>query len=126
MGAPPEVIHDDNDAIAVCKSPDFCKTPVGSATPPIPYMVFGKGGDDKKYPKSVKSNGLTLKTTDSKFTKTYGDEPGIAKGVNRGLLGMLLNLLLSRVLFALKGSGSSVMAINARSIKAIAPANISM
>lgn len=87
MGAPPEVIHDDNDAIAVCKSPDFCKTPVGSATPPIPYMVFGKGGDDKKYPKSVKSNGLTLKTTDSKFTKTYGDEPGIAKGVKSGTVG---------------------------------------
>jgi HNH/ENDO VII superfamily nuclease with conserved GHE residues/Domain of unknown function (DUF4150) len=47
-------------------------------------MVYGKAGDDTNYTSTVKSNGLIIKKSDSKFTRTYGDEPGVAKGVKSG------------------------------------------
>lgn len=87
MSAPPEVIHHKDDAIAVCMSPDICKTPVGCSTPPVPYMVCGKAGDDQGYTTQTFGNGLKLKTAASKFTKTYGDEPGVAMGVKSGTVG---------------------------------------
>lgn len=40
-----EALADTDAAIAVCTTPDVCKTPVGSSTPPIPYQVWGKAGD---------------------------------------------------------------------------------
>ena len=84
---PPELIEDQSDAIAVCTSPDVCRTPVGSSTPPIPYMVTGQAGDDSNYTTTVRSNGLAVAHAASEFTTTYGDEAGTARGVVSGTVG---------------------------------------
>lgn len=85
--APPEGIADTNEAIAVCLSPDVCKTPIGSSTPAIPYQVYGKAGDDGNYSQDVFFSGHRAMRFDSTLTKTYGDEPGTATGVKSGTVG---------------------------------------
>nr|WP_244426673.1 DUF4150 domain-containing protein [Sinorhizobium sojae] len=42
--APPELIPDDSKAIAVCLSPDVCRSP----EKPVPYMSWGKASDDQE------------------------------------------------------------------------------
>lgn len=85
--APPEGIPDEAEAIAVCTSPDVCKTPIGSSIPPIPYQVYGTANNDSNYSPNVFYNGLAAKRFNSQFTTTYGDEPGTAKGVKSGTVG---------------------------------------
>lgn len=68
-------------------APDVCKTPIGSSTPPIPYQVYGLAGDDGNYSPDVFFNGKRAMRFDSFFTRTYGDEPGVAKGVKSGTVG---------------------------------------
>jgi hypothetical protein len=80
---PPEFIPDNAQARAVCLSPDVCRTP----EKPIPYVVWGQGCDDRNYSPNVRSNGDTVKHAQSVFTSTYGDEPGIGKGVCSGTVG---------------------------------------
>jgi Domain of unknown function (DUF4150) len=57
-----------------------CKT----LTPPVPYMVSGKGGVDYNYASTVHSNGLIIKKANSKLTRTYGNQPGVGLGVKSG------------------------------------------
>lgn len=80
---PPEFIPDDSSAIAVCLSPDVCKSP----TAPVPYMVWGKADDKQNYSPDVRSNGDVIKRSDSRFTATYGDQPGTGLGVKSGTVG---------------------------------------
>jgi hypothetical protein len=80
---PPELIHDKNDAIAVSTSPDVCRAPVN----PVPFPVYGVGGDDTNYTSTVRSNGLIIKKWDSKFSKTNGDGPGTGLGLMSGTVG---------------------------------------
>ncbi|NKJ09419.1 PAAR-like domain-containing protein [Rhizobium sp. SG741] len=80
---PPELIPDDSSAIAVCLSPDVCKSP----TAPVPYMVWGKADDKQNYSPDVRSNGDVIKRSDSRFTATYGDQPGTGLGVKSGTVG---------------------------------------
>ncbi|MGM4984528.1 MULTISPECIES: PAAR-like domain-containing protein [Rhizobium] len=80
---PPELIPDDSSAIAICLSPDVCKSP----TAPVPYMVWGKADDKQNYSPDVRSNGDVIKRSDSRFTATYGDQPGTGLGVKSGTVG---------------------------------------
>jgi len=80
---PPEFIPDDSSAIAVCLSPDVCRSP----TAPVPYMVWGKADDKQNYSPDVKSNGKVIKRSNSQFTATYGDQPGTGLGVKSGTVG---------------------------------------
>ena len=50
-------------------------------------MVHRKAGDDQNYTSTVRSNGPIIKKSDSKFTTTYGDEPGTGLGVKSGTVG---------------------------------------
>ncbi|MFT4184422.1 MAG: DUF4150 domain-containing protein, partial [Rhizobium sp.] len=81
--APPEFIPDDSKAIAVCLSPDVCKSP----DKPVPYMSWGKASDSQNYSPDVRSNGLAIKRQDSKFSCCYGDEPGVGLGCKSGTVG---------------------------------------
>jgi len=81
--APPEIIPDNKKAIAVCLSPDVCKSP----EKPVPYAVYGTADNDENYSPNVRANGEIIKRRDSKFTTTYGDEPGIGLGVKSGTVG---------------------------------------
>lgn len=70
---------------AVCTAPDFCKTPVGSSTPPIPYQVIADLGQSAKTVPNVRFNGDPCKVLDQSIVpKCTGDEPGTAKGVKSG------------------------------------------
>ena len=42
---------------AICTAPDFCKTPVGSSTPPIPYQVIADLGQSENCVPNVRFNG---------------------------------------------------------------------
>ncbi|EOT8833098.1 PAAR-like domain-containing protein [Escherichia fergusonii] len=78
----------DSGWIVVCTTPDVCKTPVGSSTPPIPYRVTAKMEDAARPVPDVKANGKPVVVlTQSFIPKTLGDEPGVAKGVQSGTVG---------------------------------------
>lgn len=81
--APPELIPDEAQALAVVTSPDVCKSP----KMPIPYMTWGKADDKLNYSPDVRANGKVIKRQDSKFSCCYGDEPGVGKGVKSGTVG---------------------------------------
>ncbi len=69
----------------VCSLPDVCKTPMGSSTPPVPYMVYAELSTADDVAKSVRSNGHPMVTLDQSFTpQTIGDAAGMAKGVRSG------------------------------------------
>ena len=70
---------------AICTAPDFCKTPVGSSTPPIPYQVIADLGQSENCVPNVRFNGDPCKVLDQSIVpKCTGDEPGTAKGVKSG------------------------------------------
>lgn len=70
---------------AVCTAPDFCKTPVGSSTPPIPYQVIADLGQSEDCVTNVRFNGDPCKVLDqSVVPKCTGDEPGTAQGIRSG------------------------------------------
>ncbi len=74
--------------IVVSLCPDVCKTPMGSATPPVPYSVIANLGDAVQIVPSVKVNGCPVLVLDQSFIPyTKGDEPGVAKGIKSGTVG---------------------------------------
>jgi len=85
--APPEGGRDVGQAIVVCTAPDVCKTPIGSSTPPIPYQITGRLGDDANTSQNVFLTGLKAFKFDSVVTNVKGDEPGSAKGIKSGTVG---------------------------------------
>jgi hypothetical protein len=85
--APPEAGRDVGKAIVVCTAPDVCKTPIGSSTPPIPYQITGKLGDDANTSQNVFLTGLKAFKFDSVVTHVTGDEPGTATGIKSGTVG---------------------------------------
>jgi hypothetical protein len=62
--------------------PDVCKTPMGSATPPVPYPVTADLSEAVQVASSVRSNSHPVVVFDmSKVPTTKGDEAGKAMGV---------------------------------------------
>ncbi|UIV57784.1 DUF4150 domain-containing protein [Escherichia coli] len=53
--------------IVVSLCPDVCKTPMGSATPPVPYSVIANLGDAVQIVPSVKVNGCPVLVLDQSF-----------------------------------------------------------
>ncbi|WP_448886383.1 PAAR-like domain-containing protein [Citrobacter telavivensis] len=72
----------------ISTTPDVCKTPMGSSTPPVPYSVIAYMGDAVQIVPSVKANGYPVLVLDQSFIPyTKGDEPGTAKGIKSGTVG---------------------------------------
>ena len=73
-------------AVSLC--PDFCKTPIGASTPPIPYPIKGEFKDAKAVSPNVKAHGEYLILHPHSYIPTVsGDEPGTATGVKSGSVG---------------------------------------
>jgi hypothetical protein len=71
--------------LLIYKYPDVCKTPMGGATPPIPYPVIAKLEESVRVVQSVHANSDPLVVFDTTFVpRTIGDAPGAAKGVKSG------------------------------------------
>ena len=77
------------NGIVMCMAPDVCKTQVGPATVPIPYMIISKLDWAIRTDTSVKFTDQEAFTMNSRLDKVVGDEPGalggVVSGVNRGM-----------------------------------------
>lgn len=65
----------------VCTSPDVCKTPMGTATPPVPYPVVGMMVQSTATATTVKFTSFPVFTKSSLIPMVIGDEAGVATGV---------------------------------------------
>ncbi|HUG40002.1 MAG TPA: DUF4150 domain-containing protein [Longimicrobiales bacterium] len=63
--------------------PDVCKTPAPPAPSPIPipYPNIGKASDTSGGPSKVKTDGKMPMTKGAKYSRSAGDEAGVAKGI---------------------------------------------
>ena len=69
----------------VSLAPDVCKTPMGSAIPPVPYPVTAQLDSTTAVARSVRANGHPVVVYDmSVVPTTLGDVAGAAKGVKSG------------------------------------------
>ncbi|MYN29378.1 PAAR-like domain-containing protein [Duganella levis] len=68
--------------------PDICKTPIGPATPPIPYSIIGEFSEATNVSPNVKSLGEpVILFQRSTIPRVKGDEPGTAGGIKSGTCG---------------------------------------
>ena len=72
----------------VSLSPDICKTPVGSSTPPIPYSIIGEFSEAQNASPNVKSHSEPVILHQRSIIPTVkGDAAGKAGGVKSGTVG---------------------------------------
>ncbi len=76
--------HKGSGDKSACSAPDVCKTPIGSATPPIPYPVSSKVADIVQATNSVLIDGNPTAIASSIHTQCTGDQAGSAKGLISG------------------------------------------
>ena len=68
--------------------PDVCKTPMGSAIPPVPYPVTAELKTATGVANSVRANGKPVVVYDmSLVPTTQGDQAGAAKGIKSNTVG---------------------------------------
>ncbi|WP_175844607.1 PAAR-like domain-containing protein [Burkholderia arboris] len=78
----------DSSFKAVSSTPDVCKTPMGSSTPPVPYQVVSDLSGSSGIVPSVRFNGKPAYVLDQSVVPTCtGDEAGSADGVGSGTVG---------------------------------------
>lgn len=66
-------------------TPDVCKTPMGSSTPPVPYPVTAELMISLGVAMSVRANGYPMVVYDKSLVPlTMGDAPGVALGSDSG------------------------------------------
>ena len=72
----------------VSLSPDMCKTPVGSSTPPLPYSIIGEFAEAQNASPNVKSHSEpVILHQRSTIPTVKGDAAGKAGGVKSGTVG---------------------------------------
>ena len=72
----------------VSLSPDICKTPVGSSTPPLPYSIIGEFSEAQNASPNVKSHSEpVILHQRSTIPTVKGDAPGKAGGIKSGTVG---------------------------------------
>jgi hypothetical protein len=74
--------------MVVFKAPDVCKTPIGAATPPIPYPVVSMMVQSNNTVSHVHAIGDPLVVYDASFIPTtIGDQAGVALGTKSSTVG---------------------------------------
>jgi len=69
----------------VSLTPDVCKTPMGSSTPPVPYPVIAELSHAVQVATSVNANRCPVVVFDmSLVPQTIGDAAGTATGIKSG------------------------------------------
>lgn len=79
--------HKGSGDKSISTAPDVCKTPVGSATPPIPYVVVSQAGDLAGGTSTVTIDGHSSAIASSSHSSCSGDEAGTASGIVSGTTG---------------------------------------
>jgi RHS repeat-associated protein len=83
-----EIVTKSGRFFCVSMPPDFCKTPAGPSTPPIPYVIKGEFLDASGTSRNIKSNGdVVVKSDSTVIPSVTGDMPGTAKGVKSSTVG---------------------------------------
>ena len=78
------VVHAGSDGVATA-FPDVCNTPAPPAPPiPIPYPNVAMSADTAQGSSDVKCDGKPIMLQGSNFSKSTGDEAGVAGGVVSG------------------------------------------
>lgn len=72
------IVHKGSGGVSIV-FPDVCKTPPGPV--PVPYPNVGMASDTSKGPKSVKTDGEMPMVKGAQYSRSSGDEAGVAKGV---------------------------------------------
>ncbi|PUA27502.1 MAG: hypothetical protein B0W54_13100 [Cellvibrio sp. 79] len=99
--------HKGSGDKSMCTAPDVCKTPVGSATPPIPYPVVSQVSDLAQATSSVIIDGNPTAIASSTHTKCSGDQAGSATGIISGTTGNKTQF--SSYSFDVKAEGEGVV-----------------
>jgi len=77
--------RENSSFMAICTTPDICKTPVGPNIIPIPYTVIADLGQSENCVPNARFNGDPCKVLDqSTVPRCTGDEPGFIGGVRSG------------------------------------------
>lgn len=79
--------HKGSGDKSVCTAPDVCKTPVGPATPPLPYPVVSQVSNLAQATSSVIIDGNPTAIASSTHTQCTGDQAGSATGIISGTTG---------------------------------------
>jgi hypothetical protein len=83
-----EIVTKSRRFYCVSLVPDFCRTPIGPNTPPIPYMIIGEFAEATGVSTNITSNGEPVVIHASTVIPTVkGDEPGTAKGIKSNTVG---------------------------------------
>jgi len=80
------VVHETSDGI-LNTAPDVCLTPMGSSVVPIPYSNTAVSKDTLNGSTTVFADGKPFMLKDAVFSRSTGDEPGVATGVSSGTVG---------------------------------------
>lgn len=80
------VVHETSDGI-LNTAPDVCLTPMGSSVVPIPYNNTAVSKDTMNGSTTVFADGKPFMLKDAVFSRSTGDEPGVATGVSSGTVG---------------------------------------
>lgn len=79
--------HKGSGDKSTCSAPDVCKTPMGSAVPPIPYPVSSQVADLAQPTSTVIIDGNPTAIASSTHTQCTGDQAGSATGLISGTTG---------------------------------------
>lgn len=72
------------EAILVCRTPDVCKTPMGSSMVPVPYQIISKFETATKTATTVNFTGEPAFNMGSYLPTVIGDEAGVGGGLKTG------------------------------------------
>ncbi|MDO8074178.1 DUF4150 domain-containing protein [Janthinobacterium sp. SUN176] len=90
----------------VSLSPDICKTPVGSSTPPIPYNIIGEFSEAQNASPNVKSHSEpVILHQRSTIPTVKGDAAGKAGGVKSGTVGKQVDTKVASPIHRANGAG---------------------
>ncbi|NMC74698.1 MAG: DUF4150 domain-containing protein [Geobacteraceae bacterium] len=79
-------VHETSDGV-LNTCPDICLTPMGATIVPVPYSNTAFSRDTVNGSRTVTVDGNQIMLKDSVFSRSTGDEPGIARGVTSGTTG---------------------------------------
>lgn len=79
-------VHETSDGL-LNTYPDVCLTPMGSSIVPVPYSNTSFSKDTVNGSRTVTVDGNQIMLKNSVFSRSTGDEPGIARGVASGTTG---------------------------------------
>ena len=79
------VSHKGTSGMEMNSTPDVCKTPIGNAVVPVPYMIVAKSSDLIRGTTTVFADGgNSIDHRSSAHSRCVGDAPGTLKGVASG------------------------------------------